>query len=178
MLNQTNTPIIKIFICGEGGVGKTTLIERLIKGVFNSNTIITIGVQHSLYKMTTPKGKKVALQIWDLGGEERFKVIIPIYVRGSSGGLIVFDESRYPTYKNLIEWIELVKRDINPETPLLLLSCKADLVKEQLVPDKEINEFLKTHGLRAYIRTSAKEGYNIKDAFEKLLGILEEENLL
>ncbi|MBD3352026.1 MAG: GTP-binding protein [Candidatus Lokiarchaeota archaeon] len=171
----SRAPIIKVFLCGEGGVGKTTLIERLIRGVFNANTIITIGVQHSLYKIKTPKGKEIRLQIWDLGGEERFKVILPIYVKGSAGGLIVFDESRYPTFRNLPEWIKLVKKSVDPDASLLLVSTKADLVDKQRISDEKMKEFLEKHGFRDYIRTSSKDGLNIEAAFKKLVQYFEED---
>lgn len=172
---MSSTPIIKIFVTGEGGVGKTTMIDRLINDKFNTNTIMTIGVQHSLYTIDTPKGNKVTLQIWDLGGEERFKVIIPVYIKGSAGGIIAFDESRYTTFKNLPEWIRLIKKDLEPETPLFLISTKADLVQKPCVSEEEIQEVIDEYGLKGHIRTSAKTGLNIKEIFEKLVAILEEE---
>lgn len=165
----TKPPIVKIFICGEGGVGKTTMIERLIHGTFNANTIMTIGVQHSLYHTKTPKGKDITLQIWDLGGEERFKVIIPLYVRGAQGGLVVFDESRYPTFRNLPDWIKLVQQELDKNAPLLLVSTKADLVDNQLLDEETISEFCKEHGLSGYLRTSSKTGLNVSNLFNELV---------
>lgn len=173
-MSLTNSPIVKVFICGEGGVGKTTMIERLIHGIFNANTIMTIGVQHSLYKTTTPKGKDIRLQIWDLGGEERFKVIIPIYVRGSQGGLVVFDESRFPTFRNLPDWIQLVKKELDENAPLLLVSTKADLTDGPALDDETVDDFLEEHGLSAYIRTSSKTGLNVETLFDELVKLMDE----
>lgn len=169
------TPIIKIFVTGEGGVGKTTMIERLLNNEFNTNTIMTIGVQHSLYTTNTPNGKKVTLQIWDLGGEDRFKVIIPIYIKGSTGGIIAFDESRYSTFRNLPKWIKIVKKNLDATTPMLLISTKADLTDEPKIPDEDIQNIIEEYGLKGHIRTSAKSGLNVKEVFEKIVALLEGE---
>lgn len=172
---MSSKQVIKIFVSGEGGVGKTTIIDRLINNKFNPNTIMTIGVQHSVYHTKTPGGKEITLQIWDLGGEDRFKVTIPIFIKGSTGGIIAFDESRYSTFKNLPEWIKIIKKDLDPVTPLLLISTKADLLEEPSVSDEEIQKLIGEYGLKGYIRTSSKSGLNIKEIFEKLVAILEEE---
>jgi len=165
--------LIKVFVCGEGGVGKTTLIERLITNKFNSNTLMTIGVQHSLYKVEKPQGKKVTLQIWDLGGENRFRVIIPLYIRGSSAGIIAFDESRYSTFKNLPQWLEIIKKEIDKGTPLILISTKIDLVQNKGYIDDELNELMKKYEITEFIRTSAKLGSNIDAPFKNIVKILE-----
>jgi Ras-related protein Rab-2A len=170
---MSKLPIVKIFVSGEGGVGKTTMIERYIKGTFNAHTILTIGVQHSLYSITSSTGKKFAYQIWDLGGEERFKVIVPIYVRGSCGGIIVFDESRFITFKNLDDWITLIKKDLDPSVPVILVSTKSDLVDRPQISEESINELLTRYKLKAYFRTSAKTGNNINEIFQTLADLIE-----
>jgi len=163
---------VKIFVSGEGGVGKTTMIERYIKGTFNAHTILTIGVQHSLQNITTASGKSFNYQIWDLGGEERFKVIVPIYVRGSAGGIIVFDESRYNTFNNIDEWIRLIKKDLDPTVPIILVSTKADLVETPAISEDTITDLLRVHNLKAYYRTSAKTGANINEIFQNLAELI------
>ncbi|MCP4762302.1 MAG: GTP-binding protein [archaeon] len=176
MSKKPRPPILKIFIAGEGGVGKTTMVERLIRGKF-INTKITVGVQHVIKNMITPKsGKEVILQIWDLGGEERFRFLVPLYVQGSSAGIFAFDETRYPTYMMLSEWVESAKKTIKPDTPLILISTKADLGEESEILKERISVLMKEHDFRAYFRTSSKTGLNINKVFEKTVEILEEEN--
>jgi hypothetical protein len=54
------------------------------------------------------------------------------------------------------------------------LSSKADLVEKPLVSELEMNELLQKYGIKAYFRTSSKNGFNIETAFQKLVEILEE----
>ncbi|MCK4781237.1 MAG: hypothetical protein KAT57_13640, partial [Candidatus Lokiarchaeota archaeon] len=72
MLKRTNSKpiLLKIITCGEGGVGKTTLLHRYIEGVFLPDALMTIGVQFLLKELEI-EGKKILLQIWDFGGQER-----------------------------------------------------------------------------------------------------------
>ncbi|MHA1341480.1 MAG: Rab family GTPase [Promethearchaeota archaeon] len=166
-------PILKVFVCGEGGVGKTTLIERLMTNKFNAHTLMTIGVQHSLYKVETTSGKKISLQIWDLGGEDRFRVIIPLYIRGSSAGIIAFDESRYSTFKNLPEWLEIIKKEVDKDAPLILISTKVDLVNDKGYKEDELKEIMEKYNITEFIRTSSKTGLNIEKPFKTIANLLE-----
>ena len=84
------TIIFKTVIAGEGGVGKTALTIRFTKGVYLEGTKMTIGVDFSAVKVSL-REEAVTLQLWDFGGENRFRFILPGYCKGSSGALLVFD---------------------------------------------------------------------------------------
>ena len=55
--------LAKVCLFGDGGVGKTTLINRYLTGVFKTDSSITIGVDFHVKKVDV-KGKKVSLQIF------------------------------------------------------------------------------------------------------------------
>ena len=61
----------KIVIFGDAGCGKTTLTQRYLTNLFKSDTTMTIGVDFEVKSLEIDE-KKVKLQIWDFGGEERF----------------------------------------------------------------------------------------------------------
>ena len=162
---MVNAPVIKIFVAGEGGVGKTTLIKRYVDGIFDANTIMTIGANFAVKKMITKKGTEIHLQIWDLGGEERFRFILPMYIKGSSGGIICFDTTRYTSLKNLKEgWLQTIK-EILPNAPIVLIGTKTDL-PESNVNMKEFEVFVKEFNIHGPIMTSSKTGENVDKAFQ------------
>ena len=66
------TATFKICIFGDGGVGKTTLVQRYVTGQFSQSTKMTIGVD-IVTKHVQIEDWFVTLQIWDFGGEERFR---------------------------------------------------------------------------------------------------------
>jgi small GTP-binding protein len=70
------TPIIKILVIGEGGVGKTTLIRRLVTGKY-SDQPMTIGMGFATKVMRTSDGQEIKLQLWDIGGQSRFRLLLP-----------------------------------------------------------------------------------------------------
>ncbi len=157
--------IVKIFVAGEGGVGKTTLIKRYTEGRFVPDTLMTIGVEFAVKKL--PHFDDLTLQIWDLGGEDRFRFILPNYCRGASGGLLVFDLSRFLTFTNLDDWITLL-RGVVPKAPIILVGTKADL-PNRAVDREQIEEYVDTHQLLSYIETSSKTGKNVDELFDFLV---------
>jgi len=63
--------MFKVVLCGDAGVGKSTLIMRLCKGKFVSNINSTLGVDFQ-NKQIEINGKRIAIQLWDTAGQERF----------------------------------------------------------------------------------------------------------
>jgi len=80
----------KIVIFGDAGCGKTTLTQRFLTNLFVSDSKMTIGVDFGI-KVLEVENKKVKLQIWDFGGEKRFRFLLPTYVRGAKGAIFIYN---------------------------------------------------------------------------------------
>ena len=92
--------VFKVIVAGNSGVGKTCLVQRFIDKRFNEGTKATIGVDFSLKNVTLDEeqlGSSVALQIWDMAGENRFRSILPYYIAGTQGLILAFDSTNPPT---------------------------------------------------------------------------------
>ncbi len=165
--NQKHRYLFKIVVVGDGGVGKSTMIQRLITGHFVPMKI-TIGTD--LLSWSTTRGDMdIKLQIWDFAGERRFRFFLPNYARGAQGCLLCYDITRYTSFQNLQEWYDIVKENTNTETIFFLVGGKADLASyRRTVERAEAEEFQKEHNIPYLIETSSKTGENNKNVFEML----------
>lgn len=71
-------------VVGDLYVGKTSLIHRLCKNVFDRDYKATIGVDFEIERFEIA-GIPYSLQIWDTAGQEKFKCIASAYYRGAQG---------------------------------------------------------------------------------------------
>ncbi|MFX1303378.1 MAG: Rab family GTPase [Promethearchaeota archaeon] len=166
--------LFKVVFFGDGGVGKTTLINRYLTGVFKSDSVITIGVDFHVKKVEI-EGKRVSLQIWDFAGEDRFRFLMPSYVIGASGGIFMFDITRYTSLKNFSDWIEIFKKGYkgeNHQMPVLMVGSKLDLEYKRAVSRDEAFELAKNNNLFGYIECSAKDGQNVNEIFQEISRLL------
>ena len=167
--------ILKILTAGEGGVGKTTLLHRYVEGKFSAETKMTIGVEFFL-KETEIDENQCTLQLWDFGGQERFRFLLESYVLGAKGALLMFDLTRMMSLENLEQWLNIVRKG-NPNLPVLFVGTKLDLVDEIQVDDDYANSFLKEFNLLGFLKISSKTGENVAEVFNYLTRtILEKQN--
>ncbi len=169
-LNKNVLARFKIPIFGDAGVGKTTLVNRYLTGIFKEKYITTLGMDFYLKKLTVD-GKIISLQIWDFAGEEKFRFLMPSCVKGSHGAIFMFDITRYKTFENLKNWLEVfneVNEAENQEVYTILLGGKLDLSDFREVPSELGIEFAKENGFIGYLECSSKKGINILEPFEKL----------
>lgn len=168
--------ILKILTAGEGGVGKTTLLHRYVEGKFSAETKMTIGVEFFL-KEVEIDGKQCTLQLWDFGGQERFRFLLESYVLGAKGALLLFDLTRPMTLENLQQWVNIVRKG-NNGIPILFLGTKLDLLEDLMVDDEYALSFKEQFELFDYIKISSKSGENVQKSFELLTQrILEQQEL-
>lgn len=156
--------ILKILTAGEGGVGKTTLLHRYVEGKFSAETKMTIGVEFFL-KEVEIDGKQCTLQLWDFGGQERFRFLLESYVLGAKGALLMFDLTRPMTLENLQQWVNIVRKS-DDTLPVLFLGTKIDLENDIMVDDDYATQFQNKYRLFDYLKVSSKTGENVKDSFE------------
>merc|ERR1739844_478764 len=94
-------PEQKVILCGEYGVGKTSLFRRLSSNVFVKATdrASTLGLDHfgKIYKVGTEDnvGKEIKLQLWDTGGMERVASITSSYYKYSENAKIFLCGNKY-----------------------------------------------------------------------------------
>ena len=164
--DQKRQFLFKIVVVGDGGVGKSTMIQRLITGHFVPMKI-TIGTDLLTWS-TTRDDIDIKLQIWDFAGEKRFRFFLPNYSRGAQGCLLCYDISRYTSFQNLQEWYDIVKENTT-DPVFFLVGGKADLASyRRTVERAEAEEFQKEHNIPYLIETSSKSGENNKNVFETL----------
>lgn len=159
----------KVIIVGPGAVGKTSLLNRFVHNEFNLKYKLTIGVDFLTKKLEYKPSKFAKLQIWDIGGQERFKFLHRSFYDGALGALIVFDLSRQHTFSSMKIWLSEMHSIIIDEIPKIIIGNKSDLIPEigQIIDRNEVENYAKNEGC-LYIETSAKTGENVEKAFLEL----------
>ena len=160
MENSMSVTRHKIIFVGDAGVGKTTIISRIMDNPFNENYEPSIGVDF-MSKNLKYKGQNVKLQIWDTAGQEKYKGLIPSYVRNSSIVFVVYDVAVKTSFDNIPKWINFIKTIEN--TTLVLCGNKIDLSNREV--KKEEGEALAQKDGIAFFEVSAKTDENIKNMF-------------
>ena len=157
-----NVDYQKVIIIGSTGVGKTCLLERLTTNQFNSSTLSTTGVEFTKYTINVD-GKGVDLNIWDTAGQERFRSISRAYLRNAIGVLIVFSLTDEESFKDVSSWLNDARSQCAQNAQILLIGNKSDL-PDRVISTADAENFASYNKIQ-YIETSAKTGYNVREAF-------------
>ena len=158
--NSVSVTRHKIIFVGDAGVGKTTIISRIMENPYNEIYEPSIGVDF-MSKNIKYKGQSIKLQMWDTAGQEKYKGLIPSYVRNSSIVFLVYDISVKTSFDNIPKWITFIRTIEN--TTLVLCGNKLDLSNRE-VKKEEGEELAKKEGI-AFFEVSAKTNENIKNMF-------------
>ncbi|MFX1296958.1 MAG: Rab family GTPase [Promethearchaeota archaeon] len=157
---------LKMLLLGDAAVGKTSLIKQYIKGSFAKDYKMTIGTD-IFTKDVKSNDNTITLSIWDIAGQERFKFFRQSFYRGSSGAMVVFDLTRYPTFNpNVVNWLKELW-SFTGRIPITLLGNKVDLADLRNVRKMDVQQFADKIPCK-YIETSAKTGKHVEEAFEDL----------
>jgi small GTP-binding protein len=154
----------KIMMLGDRSVPKTSLTIRYISGFFLEDLRLTIGVD--FYSKTTGfKEKKVKLQIWDFGGEERFRFLLHQYCKGANGAMFLYDITNPLTLAHLPDWIQLIRGHAG-NIPIMLIGTRLHLERFRVVTREEGMEIARWYNLSSFVELSSKTGQNVEMAFE------------
>jgi small GTP-binding protein len=160
----------KVMLLGDASVGKTSLTLRYISGFFLEDLKLTIGVD--FYSKTTDfNGKKVKLQIWDFGGEERFRFLLSQYCKGANGAFFLYDITKEITLDHLPDWTQIIREHAG-DIPIMLIGSKKDLEEFRAVPTENGDLAAKKYNLKSFMELSSKTGENVENAFETMTKIL------
>ena len=94
----------KIIVSGDGGVGKTSFLNRLIHDYFDPNSELTKGVDF-FSKDVFINGYEYNIILWDFAGQQQFQKLLSDFVNGSFAAFILYDLSRFNTIEGVEKWI-------------------------------------------------------------------------
>ena len=83
----------KVILVGESGVGKTCIMNRLIKNEYKNNTSATLSASYVEKSIVLEKynGKKINFGIWDTIGQEKYRSLAKNYFQKATAAIIVYD---------------------------------------------------------------------------------------
>uniref|UniRef100_A0A8C0G456 Ras-related protein Rab-36 n=1 Tax=Chelonoidis abingdonii TaxID=106734 RepID=A0A8C0G456_CHEAB len=137
---HTQLKISKVVVVGDLYVGKTSLINRFCKDIFDRDYKATIGVDFEIERFEIA-GVPYNLQIWDTAGQEKFKCIASAYYRGAEVIITVFDLADIQTLEHTKQWLEDALRENEPGSSFIfLVGTKKDLVVSRTKAKKAIIE--------------------------------------
>jgi small GTP-binding protein len=153
----------KVVIVGDAGVGKTALLFRFKRGSYEDTTP-TIGANSIQCQVSLSPDRVVTLNVWDTAGQDDFKSLLPMFVRGAEVAVVVYDVSRHFTFEHVEQWISFFRSD-TAICAVVLASNKSDL--EHDVDPGEIEEICAHHGLQ-HFETSAVTGEGVELLFREI----------
>ena len=149
---------------GDAAVGKTSLTLRYISGFFLEDLKLTIGVD--FYSKTTNfNKKKVKLQIWDFGGEERFRFLLHQYCKGANAAFFLYDITNRLSLDHLPDWTQIIREHAG-NIPIMLVGTNVHLKEFRAVSRDEGILAAKKYNLSSFIELSSKTGQNVEKAFD------------
>ncbi|OUL35978.1 Ras family protein [Nostoc sp. T09] len=148
----------KLLLIGQGSVGKTSLIERLIHNQYDQNQPQTDGLNVETWNVQV-NSKDIRLNVWDFGGQEIYHATHQFFLTKRSLYLLVCN-CRTSEEENRIEyWLKLIE-SFGGKSPVIIVGNKKD--EQPLdINRKALRE--KYPNIQAIIETSCQENIGIDE---------------
>ena len=164
---NTFSPIYKIILVGDSGVGKTCLLSMYVKGECGP-TIPTIAVEFCTKEIELADNFKVKVQLWDTAGQERFKSLAMTYYRKAYGILLLFDITKRSSFISCKHYLEEVRLNSDKNCIIYLIGNKVDLEQQREISYDEAKFYADKEKIK-YIETSAIKNIRVEEVFSSLL---------
>jgi Ras-related protein Rab-6A len=155
---------LKLIVVGNQGTGKSCILNRFINNSFDENYQATIGLDfHS--KNVTIHNQDIRLILYDTAGQEKFRSLIPMYIREAQIILLIYDITNKDSFDSIPNWMEEISEVKNNDIIYVLVGNKIDLEKQRAVSFEEGKKFADENKF-LFQEVSAKSGANIGNLFE------------
>ncbi|KAM8718031.1 hypothetical protein ACLKA7_004697 [Drosophila subpalustris] len=155
----------KCLILGDSGVGKSTFLRRHatgeFSGEFGSEHVPTEGVQVYTLLLQT-NYQELALQMWDVAGDERHGGLHNGYFFFAKCAIIMFDLSVARSALNVARWLHSLEQICGQQLPVVICGNKAELerIPRELLYHRQ--------GNLDYCEVSARVAWNLEAPLELL----------
>ncbi|MFM9951195.1 MAG: COR domain-containing protein [Saprospiraceae bacterium] len=136
---ETENKEFKVLLVGNGGVGKSCLVERLVYDTFDERHLSTNGVVLEQYPREQPSDFPFILNLWDFGGQDIYHATHRLFMQANAVYLALWDEEtrRKPTsalhedgeareYENfeIDYWLHYIRHQAG-DSPVIVVKTKS-----------------------------------------------------
>ncbi|EDW81261.1 uncharacterized protein Dwil_GK11969 [Drosophila willistoni] len=162
----------RVVVFGAGGVGKSSLVLRFIKGTFRESYIPTI---EDTYRQVISCNKNICtLQITDTTGSHQFPAMQRLSISKGHAFILVYSVCSKQSLEELRPIWALIKElkgaDI-PNIPVMLVGNKCDETAELREVSQIEGQAQATTWSISFMETSAKTNHNVTELFQELLNM-------
>jgi GTPase SAR1 family protein/predicted phosphodiesterase len=162
-LSPTSYVSAKIILVGESNVGKSCLALRLAQdryeeqGTTHGMRLWTMPPEQLSPAMAAPPGEKRDVVIWDLGGQDEYRLVHQLFLQDTTLALILLDPTRGSSaFEDVREWnLRLEKQLRGRAATKLLIGAKLD-TDQPLIDTAGLEQLVKECACCNYFPTSAK----------------------
>ncbi|KAK0393341.1 hypothetical protein QR680_000160 [Steinernema hermaphroditum] len=167
---QSNDYRVAVF--GAGGVGKSSIVLRFVKGTFSENYVPTI---EDTYRQVISCNQKnvCTLQITDTTGSHQFPAMQRLSINKGNAFVLIYSVTSKQSLEELrpiLLMLKEVKGEALAEVPIMLVGNKRDEDSRREVA-RDYGELLASKWGTGFIETSAKNNENITELFRDLLSM-------
>ena len=157
----------KLIVVGDQSTGKSCILNRFANEIFEENYQATIGLDFQS-KTVNIKGHDIRLVLYDTAGQEKFRSLIPMYIREAQIILLVYDVTNKESFDSIPKWFSEVLDVKNDEAVFALIGNKIDLIDNRQVTYEEGKKLANEKNI-IFEEVSAKDGQNFDELFNNKL---------
>ena len=172
---------VKLYMSGDGAVGKTSMLISYTEGKFPTEYTPTVFDNYEAIIIV--EGEEVKLSLWDSAGEEGYARIRTLGYPGTSVFFTIFSVVNRPSFIDVKDrWFPELRHHC-PNTPILVVGNKTDLRNDSqtiyqlqkegktAITFEEGEELAKNIGAVAYCECSALTFEGLKNVFDHAIQI-------
>jgi len=169
-LQKSKKPLneAKVLFVGDGGVGKTSIINRLLFNCYNEQEDKTEGIEIKNFVFQKNK-EKIKLNFWDFGGQEIMHSTHQFFLTNRSLYILLWDARQEDRYGLVEYWLELIQ-SFGGDSPILVVTNKIDENSASLDEEFLRNKY---KNIKGFHKISCKENWKI----DELKKAIKEESL-
>lgn len=176
LINPNTNRDLKIVVIGNSGAGKTSFVTRWIKNVFEEAYKPTV-MSDFQYKVFEYQKNYYKVQLWDICGQDRNIQLTKIFARNAHGCIVVSDITNPQSLEISENWKKELDKNcsfLNTESkiPSIFIQNKIDLLKNPILNEEEIKQYVEKGGYVNSFNVSAKTGEGIDDAMAYLIHVI------
>ena len=167
--NEIQILDMKIILLGDPGVGKTNIINQFLYQKFDEKSNPTLG--SSFGEKQIQRDKFIYnLKIWDTTGEEKYRSITKLFIKGSNIVLLVYSIDNLESFNNLNIWYDNLKDQLDERDYVLaIVGNKRDLILSEVVSDEDGKKYAKEKGAIFSLVSAKLDVQGIFKLFDNLL---------